>query len=176
MTQRSFGQLDRYKAKSCPDIASPIDREFADLTNSNWQYTTARDYLPPIPPFPRTDQTTQMDPIQVLRLVHTGAQCNLPPDDSGGSSSSSTSSSDSDEDFEGIENITVAKRYHNRKFSSEEDLYTAATPPNKKFQTSTPDPDERKPTKEPDRCPLKEIVNHRPAIQVLEVDIVVAPG
>ena len=39
-----------------------------------------------------------------------------------------------------------------------------------------PDPEERKPAKEPDRCPLKEIVNHRPAFEVPEVDIVVAPG
>ena len=112
----------------------------------------------------------------MLRLIHTGAQCNLPPDDSGGSSDSSTSSSESDEDIEGIENITVAKRYHNRKYSLEEDLYTAATPPHKRFRTSTPDPTERKPAKEPDRCPLKEIVNHRPALQVLEVDIIVVPG
>ena len=115
----------------------------------------------------------------MLRLVHTlntGAQCNLPPDDSGGSSSSSTSSSDSEEDFEGTENITVAKRYHNRESSSEEDLYTAPTPPHKQFRTSTPEQEERNPAREPDRCPLREIVNHRPALEIPEVDIVVAPG
>ena len=80
------------------------------------------------------------------------------------------------DDIEGIENITVAKRYHNRKYSSEEDIYTAPTPPHKRFRTSTPDPEERKPAKEPDRCPLKEIVNHKPALQVPEVDIIVAPS
>ena len=179
VTQRSFGQLDKNKAKSCPDIASPVNREFEDLTNSNWQYITARDYTPPLPPFPKTDQITQTDPVRVLRLVrtaHTGAQCNLPPDYSGGSSSSSTSSSDSEEEFEGIENITVAKRYHNREFSPEEDLYTAPTPPHKRFRTSTPDQEVRKPAKEPERCPLREIVNHRPVFEVPQVDIVVAPG
>ena len=175
VTLRSFGQLDKNKAKSCPDIASPIDREFDDLANSNWQYTTARDHFPPIPPFPKADQIMQTDPIQVLRLVHTGAQCSIPPDDSGGSSSSSTSSSESEEDIEGTENITVAKRYLNRNCSSEEDLYTAPTPPQKRFRTSTPD-QERQPAKEPNRCPLKEIINHRPALEVPEVDLVVAPG
>ena len=114
--------------------------------------------------------------LRLVHTAHTGAQCNLPLDDSGGSSSSSTSSSDSEEDFEGTENITVAKRYHNRQFSPEEDLYTAPTPPHKRFRTSTPDQEERKPDKEPDRCPLKEIVNHRPAFEVPEVDIIVAPG
>ena len=105
VTQRSFGQLDKHRAKSCPDIASPIDREFEDLANSNWQYTTARDQLPPIPPFPKTNQQTQTDPIKVLCLVHTGAQCNLPPDNSGGSSDSSPSSSDSDNEIEGLKTL-----------------------------------------------------------------------
>ena len=176
VTQRSFGQLNKYKAKSSPDIASPIDREFEDLTNSNWQYNTALDHIPPIPSFPKADQTTQTDPIKVLHLVHTGAQCNLPPDDSGGSGDSSTSSSESDDEIEGTENITVAKRYHNKEFSSEEDIYTAQTPPHKRFRTSTPDPDKRKPAKEPVRCPLKEIVNHIPALEIPEVDIIVTPG
>ena len=124
VTQRSFGQLEKNKTRSCPDIASPVDREFEDLTNSNWQYTTARDFIPPLPLYPKTDQIIQTDPVRVLRLVHTAhtaAQCNLPPDDSGGSSSS-TSSSDSEGEFEGTENITVAKRYHNRELSSEEDI------------------------------------------------------
>ena len=84
--------------------------------------------------------------------------------------------SESDDEIEGIENITVTKRYHNKESSSKEDIYTAKTPPHKRFQTSTPDPDERKTDKEPVRCPLKEIVNHRPVLQVPEVDIIVAPG
>ena len=44
------------------------------------------------------------------------------------------------------------------------------------IRTSTPDPNKRKPAKEPVRCPLKEIVNHIPALEIPEVDIVVAPG
>ena len=49
-------------------------------------------------------------------------------------------------------------------------------PPNKRFRTSTPDSIEWRPEKEPIRCPLKEIVNHRPALQIPPVDIVAAPG
>ena len=49
-------------------------------------------------------------------------------------------------------------------------------PPNKRFRTSTPDPTERQPEKEPIRCPLKEIINHRPALHIPPVDLTVAPG
>ena len=48
--------------------------------------------------------------------------------------------------------------------------------PNKRFRTSTPDPTEQQPEKEPIRCPLKEIINHRPALQIPPVDIIAAPG
>ena len=56
---------------------------------------------------------------------------------------------------------------------SSEDLYTAPTPPNKRFQTSTPEPCERKPEQ---HCPLKEIINHKRALQIPPVDIIVVPG
>ena len=49
-------------------------------------------------------------------------------------------------------------------------------PPNKRFRTSTPDPTERRPEKEPIRCPLKEIINHKPVLHIPPVDIIVAPG
>ena len=49
-------------------------------------------------------------------------------------------------------------------------------PPNKRFRTSTPDSIEQRPEKESIRCPLKEIVNHRPALQIPPIDIVAAPG
>ena len=49
-------------------------------------------------------------------------------------------------------------------------------PPNKRFRTSTPDPTERRPEKETIRCPLKEIINHRPALHIPPVDLTVAPG
>ena len=49
-------------------------------------------------------------------------------------------------------------------------------PPNKRFRTSTPDSIEQRPEKEPIRCPLKEIINHRPVLQIPPVDIVAALG
>ena len=49
-------------------------------------------------------------------------------------------------------------------------------PPNKRFRTSTPDPTEMRPEKEPIRCPLKEIINHRPVLHIPPVDIIAAPG
>ena len=49
-------------------------------------------------------------------------------------------------------------------------------PPNKRLRTSTPDSIEWQPEKEPIRCPLKEIVNQRPALQIHPGDIVAAPG
>ena len=156
--------------RSCPDITSPIDREFTDLSNSNWKYTTAYDRIPPIPPYPKADQAIQTNPIQVMRVVDTGAQHSSPSD-----SSSSSSSSDSEE-VEGTENITVAKRYINRQYSSVEDLSITKTTPNKRFRTSTPEPENRLPAKELEHCPLKEIINHKPAFTVPQTEIIVAPG
>ena len=109
--------------------------------------------------------------IQVMRVIDTGAQYSSPSD-----SSSSSSSSDSEEEVEGTENITVAKRYINRQYSSLEDLSTTKTPSNKRFRTSTPEPENRQPTKEPEHCPLKEIINHKPAFTVPQTDIIVALG
>ena len=48
--------------------------------------------------------------------------------------------------------------------------------PNKRFRTSTPDSIEWQPEKEPIRCPLKGIINHRPVLQIPPVDIIAAPG
>ena len=106
-----------------------------------------------------------------MRVVDTGAQYSSPFD-----SSSSSSSSDSEEEVEGTENITVAKCYINRQYSSAEDLSTITTPPNKRFRTSTPEPENRQPAKEPEHCPLKEIINHKPAFTVPQTNIIVAPG
>ena len=63
-----------------------------------------------------------------------------------------------------------------RQSLSSEDLYTAPTLPNKWFRTSTPEPTDQKPHKEPLRCLLKEIVNHKAALHIPPVDIVVAQG
>ena len=170
VTERSLGRLRRDRANSCPDIVQQLNRDFDDLSNSNWRYTTAHEQLYPNPHYLRSDQETQTESIPTLHITDTGAQYSSPSD------SSDSSSSDSDSDIEGTENITVAKRYLHRHSVSSEDLYTNPTPPNKRFRTSTPDSIERQPEKEPIRCPLKEIINHRPALQIPPVDIVAAPG
>ena len=103
-------------------------------------------------------------------MKDTGAQYSSPSD------SSDSSSSDSDSDIEGTENITVAKHYLHRHSVSSKDLYTNPMPPNKRFRTSTPDPTEQRPEKETLRCPLKEIINHRPTLHIPPVDLMVAPG
>ena len=103
-------------------------------------------------------------------MKDTGAQYSSPSD------SSDSSSSDSDSDIKGTENITVTKHYLHRYSISSEDLYTNPMLPNKRFRTSTPDPTERRPEKEPIRCPLKEIINHRPVLHIPLVDIIAAPG
>ena len=46
----------------------------------------------------------------------------------------------------------------------------------KRFRTSTPEPPERQTHREQIRCPLKEIINHRPALHIPPVDLTVAPG
>ena len=48
--------------------------------------------------------------------------------------------------------------------------------PHKRFRTSTPEPPERQTHREQLRCPLKEIINHRPALHIPPVDLTVAPG
>ena len=146
-----------------------LNRDFDDLSNSNWRYTTAHERLYPTPNYLKSDQETQTETIQSLHVINVGAQYSSPSD------SSDSSSSDSDSDIEGTENITVAKRYPHRHSVSSENLYTNPTPPSKRFRTSTPDSIERRPEKEPIRCPLKEIVNHRPALQIPPVNIIAAP-
>ena len=140
------------------------------MSNSNWRYTTAHERVYPNPYYLRNDQQTQTDATHTLHVKDTGAQYSSPSDDSG------STGSDFDSDIEGTENITVAKRYLHRHFVSSEDLYTNPTPPYKRFRTSTPDPTGRRPEKEPIRCPLEEIINHRPALNIPPVDLIVAPG
>ena len=43
VTERSVGRLRRDRANSCPDIVQQLNREFDDLSNSNWRYTTAHE-------------------------------------------------------------------------------------------------------------------------------------
>ena len=170
VTERSVAKLCRDRANSCPDIVQQLNRDFDHLSNSNWRYTTAHEPFYPDPYYLKNNQQTQTDLTPSLHVKDTGAQYSSPSD------SSDSSSSDSDSDIEGIENITVAKRYLHRHSVSSEDLYTNPTPPNKRFRTSTPDPTEQRPEKEPIRCPLKEIINHKPALHIPPVDIIAAPG
>ena len=116
------------------------------------------------------NQETQTTQANVVYDKDTWAQYSSSSDDS------DSENSDSDENIEGTENITVTKRYLNSRSLSSEDLYTAPVKPPKRFRTSTPEPYERKPAKEPVRCPLKEIINHNRALQIPPVDIIVAPG
>ena len=118
----------------------------------------------------KNDQQTQTETIHTLQVKDTGTQYSSPSD------SDDSSSSDFDSDIEGTENITVTRRDIHRLSASSEDLYTNPTPPHKRFRTSTPEPQERQPDKEPIRCPLKEIINHRPALQIPPVDLTVTPG
>ena len=170
VTERSLGTLCKDRANSCPDIVQKLNRDFDYLSNSNWRYTTADKPVYPDPCCLKNDKQTQTVLTHTLHIKDTGAQYSSPSD------SSDSSSSDLDSDIEGTENITVAKRCLYRHFVSSEDLYTNPKPPNKRFRTSTPDPMERQPEKEPIRCPLKEIINHRPTLHIPPVDLTVAPS
>ena len=168
--ERLLGRLRKDRSNSCPDIVQQSHRDFDNFSNSNWRYMTTHERVCPDPYYLRNDQQTQTKATHTLHVKDTGAQYSSPSD------GSDSNSSDFDSDIEGTENITVTKRYLHRHFVSSEDLYTNPTPPHKRFRTSTPDPTERRPEKEPIRCPLKEIINHRPALNIPPVDLIVVPG
>ena len=170
VTERSLNKLHKDRANSCPDIVQQLHRDTDRLANSNWRYTGSNQPVYPDPYKYRNDQQTQTETHNILQVTDTGAQysSSSDPDD--------TSSSEVDSDIEGTENITVTRRHVNRRSASSEDLYTNPTLPHKRFRTSTPEPSIRHPEKEPIRCPLKEIINHRPALQIPPVNLIVAPG
>ena len=170
VTERSSSKLCKDRANSCPDIVHQLHRDTDRLANSNWKYTGSNQPVYPDLYRYRNDQQTQTEIQDILQVKDTGAQYSSPSD------TNESSSSDFDSDIEGTENITVTRRHINRRSASSEDLYTNPTPPHKKFRTSTPEPSIRQPEKEPIRCPLKEIINHRPALQIPHVDLIVAPG
>ena len=147
-----------------------MNRDFDQFSNSNWRYATANEPVYPDPYLFKNDQQTQTEIIHTLQFKNTGAQYSSPSD------SDDSSSSDFDSDIEGTENITVTRCDIHRRSASLEDLYTNPTPPHKRFRTSTPEPQDRRPNKEPIRCPLKEIINHRPALHIPPVTLSVAPG
>ena len=170
VTERSFRKLRKDRANSCPDIVQQVNRDFDHFSNSNWRYTTANEPVYPDPYFVKNDQQTQTEIIHTLQVKDTGAQYSSPSD------SDDSSSSDFDSDIEGTENITVTRRDIHRHSASSEDLYTNPMPPHKRFRTSTPEPPERQTHREQIKCPLKEIINHRPALHKPPVDLTVAPG
>ena len=147
-----------------------MNRGFDHFSNSNWRYTTGNEQVYPDPYQFKNDQQTQTDIIHTLQVKDTGAQYSSPSD------SDDSSSSDLESDIEGTENITVTRRDIHRHSASSEDLYTNPMPPHKRFRTSTPEPPVRQPDKEQIRCPLKEIINHRPTLHIPPVDLSVAPG
>ena len=170
VTERSLSKLRKDRANSCPDIVQQLHRDTDRLANNNWKYTSFTQSVYPDHYRYRNDQQTQTDIQDILQVKDTGAQYSSPSD------IDESSSSDFDSDIEGTENITVTRRHINRRSASSEDLHTNPTPPHKRFRTSTPEPCIRQPEKEPIRCPLKEIINHRPALQIPPVDLTVAPG
>ena len=170
VTERLFHKLRKDRANSCPDIVQQLNRDFDHFSNSNWRYTTANEPVYPDPYLFKNDQQTQTEIIHALQVKNAGAQYSSPSD------SDDSSSSELDSDIEGTENITVTRRDIHRRSASLEDLYTNPTPPHKRFRTSTPEPQDRRPNKEPIRCPLKEIINHRPALHIPPVNLTVAPG
>ena len=163
VTERSFSKLRKDRANSCPDIVQQLHRDTDCLASSNWR-------VYPDPYRYKNDQQTQTEIQDILQVKDTGAQYSSPSD------TDDSSSSEFDSDIEGTENISVTKRYINRRSASSEDLYTNPALPHKRFRTSTPEPSVRQPEKEPIRCPLKEIINHRPALHIPPVDLIVAPG
>ena len=170
VNERSLSKLRKDRANSCPDIVQQLNRDSEHFSNSNWRYTTANELVYPDPYYLKNDQQTQTEITHTLQVKDTGAQYSSPSD------SDDSSSSDSGSDIEGTENITVTRRYLHRHSASTEDLYTNPTPPLKRFRTSTPEPQERRQDKEQITCPLKEIINHRPALHIPPVDFTVAPG
>ena len=58
VTERSIGRPHRDRANSCPDIVQ-LNRDFDDLSNSNWRYTTAHDQLYLDPHYLEDDKQTQ---------------------------------------------------------------------------------------------------------------------
>ena len=170
VTERSLNKLCKDRANSCPDIVQQLHRDTDRLANSNWRYTGSTQPVYPDPYKYRNDQQPQTEIQNILQVKDTGVQYSSP------SHTDESSSSEFDSDIEGTENITVTRCHINRRSASSEDLYTNPTPPHKRLRTSTPEPSIRQPEKEPIRCPLKEIINHRPALQIPPVDLIVAPG
>ena len=116
VTERSFHNLRKDRANSCPDIVQQLNRDFDHFSNSTWRYTTANELVYPDRYSRKNDQQTQTEIIHTLQVIDTGAQYSSPSD------SNDSSSSDFDSYIEGTENITVTRRDIHRRSASVEDL------------------------------------------------------
>ena len=170
VTKRALDKLQRRRANSCPELIVQLNKEGEETIDRPSRYYTACHYIHPTVSHNHTNQETQTTQTHFVSDRDTRAQYTSSSEDS------DSESSDYNENIEGTENITVTKRYLNNRSLSSEDIYTAPVQPPKRFCTSTPEPYERKPEKEPPRCPLKEIINHNGALQIPPVEIIVAPG
>ena len=133
VTERSVGRFHRNRANSCPNLAYYAYRDLNGSLDNNSHYMTAYDRFQPLPNYLRRNQETQTETLQTLHVKDAGTQYGLPSDNS------DSNDSDSDSEFEGIENITVAKQYVRHNSLSSEDLYTQSVHPNKHLRTSTPE-------------------------------------
>ena len=167
MTKRALDRIPRDRANSCPELIVQINKEGDETVDRSSRYYTAKHYIHSTVSYNQKNQETQTKLVsdRDTRIHYTSS-----------SEDSDSDISECDENIEGTENITVTKRYLKSRSLSSEDLYTAPVQPYKRFRTSTPEPYECKPEKEPFRCPLKEIINHEGALKVPPVDIIAAPG
>ena len=170
VTKRALDKIQRQRANSCPELIVQSNKEGEETVDRPSRYYTACHYIHPTVSHNHTNQEMQTTQTNLVSDRDTRAQYTSSSEDS------DSESSDYDENIEGTENITVTKRYLNNRSLSSEDIYTAPVQPPKRVRTSTPEPYERKPKKEPPCCPLKEIINHNGALQIPPVDIIVVPG
>ena len=167
MTKRALDRIPRDRANSCPELIVQLNKEGDETVDRSSRYYTAKHYIHSTVSYNQKNQETQTKFVsdRDTRIHYTSSL-----------EDSDSDTSECDENIEGTENITVTKRYLKSRSLSSEDLYTAPVQPYKRFCTSTPEPYERKPEKEPFHCPLKEIINHEGALKVPPVDIIAAPG
>ena len=74
VNERSFRNIRKDRANTCPDIVQQLNRDFDQFSNSNWRYTTANEPVYPDPYLFKNDQQTQTDIIHTLQVKDTGAQ------------------------------------------------------------------------------------------------------
>ena len=55
VTERLLGRLRKDRANSCPDIVQDLNRDFDNLSSSNWRYKTAHERLYPDPYYLKND-------------------------------------------------------------------------------------------------------------------------